>query len=149
MKKLIILMLLGTLFSCTKQLVVQPLVGSGQDKEKTKLEVIRTLGEKRISENSYVVVIIDHIKSSRIEYPVPKEKSWELPLTSIGITCKTNGEEVGTKEFFLMEVICQGQTEYDLASVVACGINNKFDAETLRIIKQERPILTIQIQCSN
>jgi hypothetical protein len=142
MKNLVILLLLATIFSCTKPLVVQPSDG----KESTKLEITKTLGEKRSSNNNYHVIIIDHEKNSKIEYPVPKDKKWRLPLNLTSSQCQTMGEEVGTKEFFLMELYCNG-IEVDIASVVACGINDKSDAETIRLLKKGVPFFTLQLKC--
>ena len=148
MKNAIIFIILGILISCTKQLVVEPEVGGELEKENTKLEITRNLGEKKSSQNKYNVVIIDHIKNSKIEYPVPKDKKWTLPIDLGNTKCHTMGEEVGTKDYFLMELFCDSTSEFDIASVVACGPNEKFDAETLRILKDGRPYLTLQIQCS-
>ncbi|TDJ09116.1 MAG: hypothetical protein E2O68_00760 [Deltaproteobacteria bacterium] len=148
MKNVIIFMLLGVFLSCTKQLIVEPVARSGQDKENTKLEITKVLGEKKISLNKYNVIIIDHLKKSKIEYPVPKDKKWVLPVNFNGVNCFTLGEEVGTKDFFLMELSCGGKTEFTLASVVACGPNNTFDAETMRVLKNGTLYLTLQLQCS-
>ena len=146
MKNLVILLLLATLVSCTKQLIVEP--GSGDGKESSKLEITKFLGEKRFSNNSYYVIIIDHEKNSKIEYPIPKDKEWHLPPNLTSTNCQTKGEEVGTKEFFLMELYCKG-VELDMASVVACGPKDKSDAETLRVLKNGKPLITFQLKCTH
>jgi len=149
MKAFIVLLILGSFLSCTKQLITPPDKSvSDEETEKTKLDIINKLGEIKNSKNVYYVVIIDHQKKSKIEYPIPKDKKWAIPVDLGSTECETLGEEVGAKDFFLMELSCKGASEYDIASVVACGPNDKFDAETLRVLKKGNPYLTIQIHCT-
>lgn len=146
MKSLLFILFLS---ACTKQLVIEPDNFSDKGIEKAKLEKTAVLGENNESRNKYNIIIINHEKNSTIEYAVPKNQEWVLPADLSPIACKTKGEELGSQKLFLMALSCSGVTQYELASIVACGVPRKFDAETLRILRDGRPYLTIQLRCSN
>ena len=79
---------------------------------------------------------------------VLKKKVYGIGVDLGSSYCETMGEELGAKDFFLMELNCKGTTDFEISAVVACGPNDKFDAETLRLSKSGNPKFTIQIHCS-